>query len=186
MFNNLKTPKGIATVGIAVVFAIAVYISAKHIYHVALHNRQTVDTAFLLPGILDIFGLFCAIKRRNTQAGVQRKLTATGMWGVLLISLWFNIEFALITNPDLVGPGLFKAILISAIPAMIIALAAEILTHVRKQAPAKPKAASTAKATTKAAEKPATARKAATPAIPRQRKATNSTALSEPSAVPAA
>lgn len=159
MFKYVKTPKGLSNVGIGIVFAIAVYISAKHIFFVAEQNGQTLDTAIALPGILDIFGLFCAIKRRTTQARITRNLTATGMWGVLLISLWFNIEYALITNVHLSDIPLFKAVLISAIPALIITLAAEILTHVRSA----PK-----KTASKAPSKPATA--PTTPKVPAPRR----------------
>lgn len=166
MFKYLKTGKGLSNVGIGIVFAIAVYISADHIYHVAMGNGQTFNTAIALPGILDIFGLFCAIKRRLSYSGIQRKLTATGMWGVLLISLWFNIEFALMINAHMTGFPLVKAVFISAIPALIIALAAEILTHVRSA----PKTTTKPKAASKAPSKAATAPTTPKATVPRPRK----------------
>jgi len=174
-----KTGKGLSNAGIGIVFAIAVYISADHIIHVALHNGQMPNTAYPLPGILDIFGLFCAIKRRASTSDIQRKLNATGMWGVLLISLWFNIEFALMTNTALSGFALAKAVFISAIPALIITLAAEILTHVRKT-PATRKPAAKPKAPAKAPESAPKATTPSTPRAPRQRKAPAAESLSAP------
>lgn len=182
MLNSLKTGKGLSNVGIGIVFAIAAYISADHIYHVAMGNGQTLNTALALPGILDIFGLFCAIRRRATQARVQRILTASGMWGVLTISLLFNVEYALMINVTMTGFALAKAVFISAIPAAIIALAAEILTHVRKSSSTtKPKA--TPKPASKAPSKPAAASTPSKVSTPRQRKPIKSETISDPIAV---
>jgi predicted lipid-binding transport protein (Tim44 family) len=170
VFASLKTGKGLSNVGIGIVFAIAAYISADHIYHVAMGNGQTLNTALALPGILDIFGLFCAIRRRATQARVQRILTASGMWGVLTISLLFNVEYALMINVTMTGFALAKAVFISAIPAAIIALAAEILTHVRKSSSSATKPKDTPKPASKAPSKPAAASTTPKVTTPRQRK----------------
>lgn len=177
MLNSLKTGKGVATAGIGIVFAIAVYGSAVHIVHVASHYGQPAELAIPLPAMIDIFALFCAIKLRSSAtAKIQRILNRAGMWSMLTLSMWFNIESALITNVTLAGIPLLKAVIISAIPAGVVALAAEILTHTRKS-PSRP-------ASSKGASKaPSTAAKTKTPVIPTQgrvRKSIKPTALSEP------
>ncbi len=181
-----KTGKGLSGVGLGIVFAFAIYISGKHIIHVALHYHQSPDVAYPLPAIIDLFALFCAIRRRSATSSIQRKLTAIGMWGMLTTSLWFNIESALIDNRGSAGWDLGKALFIGSLAAIVVAGAAEILTHVRKSGssaskpkPATPKPATPAKAPSKAASK-------ATPAkvtAPRQRKAPAVEASSEAPAI---
>lgn len=158
--SYLKTPKGIATIGIGVVFAISVYGSGWHIIHVALHYGQSVYLAGPLPVSIDMFAFFCAIKLRAGGAKIQKVLNRLGMWSMLTLSLWFNIESALIDNVGVAGPALVKAIVISAAPAAIVALAAEILTHTRST-PARP--APKPRTPSKAPGKAATARKTSTP-----------------------
>lgn len=167
-----KSGKGLSTAGLAVIFAIAVYISGKHIIHVAQHYGQSADVAYPLPVIIDLFALFCAIRRRSATSGIQRKMTATGMWGMLITSLWFNIESALISNVTLSGVDLGKALFIGALAAIVVAGAAEILTHVRKSpsSTTKPKAPS----------KPATASTPSKVTTPRQRKPIKSETISDP------
>lgn len=149
-----KTGKGLGTAGMGLVFAFALYISGKHIIHVALHYGQTPDVAYPLPAIIDLFALFCAIRRRQSNSDIQKKLTATGMWGMLLVSLWFNIESALIDSIGQSPEYLGKALFIGAIAAIVVAGAAEILTHTRKS-PSKP-----------ASKAPSTAAKRSTPPTP--------------------
>lgn len=205
MFKNLMTAKTLAMVGIGTVFAQAVYISAQHIYHVATFYGQTRTEAFLLPGILDIFGLFCAIRLRLPSiSDVARRLARFGMWFALGTSLWFNLESALITssgaNQTITGKSLF----ISAVPAIIVWAAAEILTHVRKvgstkiglfkkiihkifkikPTPSTPRAVSPKpEATPKAASKPSKTSAATKVTAPRQRKAPVAETLSEAPAI---
>lgn len=197
-----KAGKWIANVGIGIVFAIAVYISAQHIVHVAMHYGQTPSEAYALPGILDIFGLFCAIRLRLPNiSDVARKLARFGMWFALGTSLWFNVESAIITAQGANQTFTTKALMISAIPAIIVWSAAEILTHVRKasnkisllrkiinkifkikperQSTASPKPESPSKAPSKAAGTQTTR----TPSAPRQRKAPAAETLSATASV---
>lgn len=160
--------------GIGIVFAIAVYGSAVH---VASHYGQPAELAIPLPAMIDIFALFCAIKLRScATAKIQRILNRAGMWSMLTLSMWFNIESALITNVTLMGIPLVKAVIISAIPAGVVALAAEILTHTRKS----PSHQASPKATFKAPSKAAGALKASIPTQGRVRKSIKSEKPTEP------
>jgi hypothetical protein len=179
-----KTPRFSArqytNAGIATVFAIAVFISGQHIVHVATYFGQAFMAAIMLPAILDIFGLFCAIKLRLPSiSGIARILARTGMWFSLGTSLWFNVESALITSATqgLHGVDLAKALFISSIPALVVMLSAEILTHVRKT-PAKSGTRTPAKTPETAAKPPAAAKVPA----PRKRTPKPAQPLSEPSA----
>lgn len=133
LLKGLATPKGFAAVGIGSVFAIAVYISAQHIVHVAMYFGQTTSEAFALPAILDIFALFCAIRLRLASiSGIARKLARTGMWFTLATSMAFNLQSAIITYVGPKGYFMVWALFVASIPAVVVWLAAEILTHVRK------------------------------------------------------
>ncbi len=167
MFKSLKTGKGRAYVGVGIVLAIAIYISAKHIYYVSRHFGQAQDVAFALPGILDIFAFFCASMIPATRARFKLILLRTGMWFTLITSMWFNIMYALIRNDaQLDGWMLGWAIFISWIPSVIVALAAEILTRVTNGAKPETKTTTPSKAPSAAAKPSTTGRVTA----PRQRK----------------
>ncbi len=182
MFKSLKTGKGISSVGIGMVFIFAVYMNAKHAIHVSMHYGETVDVAYSTPAVLDIFAFFCAIRLRSATSKIQKILNRTGMWSMLAMSLWFNIEYALLVSVGQTGEFMIKSLIISGFVSGVVSLAAEILTHVRKgssSSSSKPKAATTAKPPVKA---PAKATKAPTPAkatSPRQRKAPASESISE-------
>lgn len=181
MFKSLKTGKGISSVGIGMVFAFAVYMNAVHAVHVSLHYGQTVEVAYSTPAVLDIFAFFCAIRLRSATSKIQKILTRTGMWSMLTMSLWFNIEYALLVSVGHSGEYLAKSLLISSFVSGVVSLAAEILTHVRKgssSSSSKAKPAAKAETPVKA---PAKATKAPTPAkatTPRQRKAPASETVS--------
>lgn len=150
--------------GMGLVALSAIYVSGQHIVHVSMHYGQIFAAAIMLPMILDVFGLFCAVRLRLPNiSDIARGLARIGMWFALGTSLWINVESALITNAHRTGFDLAKALFISSIPALIVWLTAEILTHVRKT----PSKSATSR-TRKPAEKPATATKAAT-GTPRQR-----------------
>lgn len=161
----LTTPKGFAAVGIGSVFAIAVYISAQHIVHVAMYFGQTMSEAAALPAILDIFALFCAIRLRLAGiSDIARKLARAGMWFTLGTSMLFNLESAIITYTGNAGYEMVWSLFVASIPAVVVWLAAEILTHVRKAGlTSRPATTSTSKPATKG-----TTAKIAAPRSPRK------------------
>jgi len=151
--------------GMGLVALTAIYVSGQHSVHVSMHYGQIFAAAIMLPMILDVFGLFCAVRLRLPNiSDIARILARIGMWFSLGTSLWINVESALITNAHRTGLDLAKALFISSIPALIVWLTAEILTHVRKT-PAK---SATSRAR-KPAEKPAEPRSRAKATTPRQR-----------------
>lgn len=176
-----KTGKGLSAAGIGLVFAFAVYMNAIHAVHVALHYGQPSEVAYPTPAVLDIFAFFCAIRLRSATTKIQRILNRIGMWSMLTMSLWFNIEFALLVSKGHSGSYLAKSLLISGFVSGVVSLAAEILTHVRKStagSSTKPKPVAEPKAASKA---PTTSTKAPTApkaTSPRQRKAPAAETLS--------
>lgn len=170
-----KTGKGLSGAGIGMVFVFAVYINAIHTVHVSLHYRQPNEVAYTIWAILDIFAFFCAIRLRSATSRIQKILNRVGMWSMLTMSLWFNIEYALLISVGMDGAFLTKSLLISGFVSGVVSLAAEILTHVRKTSPAsKPKAAS--KAPSKAATAPTTPKVPA----PRRSRSKAAAATTEP------
>lgn len=180
MFKQLKTGKGLSSAGIGIVFAFAVYINAIHAVHVSLHYGQPDEIAYTIWAILDIFAFFCAIRLRSATSKIQKVLNKIGMWSMLTMSLWFNIEYALLVSVGHSGAYLAKSLLISGFVSGVVSLAAEILTHVRKgsSSPSKPKAKPATAA--KAPEKPVAKRTPAKAIAPRQRKAPAAETISAP------